>query len=406
MRLLAAYPELAAHLPWLPLGTFPTPVEPVIDLGEALGCQLWIKRDDRSGPLYGGNKVRLLEFLLAEAQRRQSQTLLLAGSLGSNFVLATAIYAQTLRPPPAVRAVLFPRPFSPDLPRKLALCQHFGAQLHLVPALALLPPALLWHWLRSPRPLLLPPGGAAPLPCLGYVDAALELAQQVALGQLPEPHYLFVPLGSGGTAAGLLAGLRLSGLHTHVVAVRISSGLIANAARVARLANQTLALLAHYIPRLAVKPLTPHNLIVLPQFLGKGYGAPTPEAQTALALAKERGHLELDSTYTAKTLAGLAWYVQRHQLQEHPILFWHTLNTVPLPQVTPLPSTVERFLARHRPGAGQALSERSMSERAAGARVWTANEGPWPVAGPTLPRAAGAAELPAHLPWPGPALDS
>src|SRR4030042_5011600 len=95
-ELFQQYPKLKA-IPWVSLGQFPTPVEPMARLGERLGFQrLWVKRDDLSGPRYGGNKVRKLEFLLADAQAQGRDAVLTLGAAGSNHCLATAVYAQEL----------------------------------------------------------------------------------------------------------------------------------------------------------------------------------------------------------------------------------------------------------------------------------------------------------------------
>src|SRR5258706_16390178 len=91
--LFAAYPALAKHLPWMPLGQFPTRVHRVDGLAPP-GVELWVKRDDESGVEYGGNKVRKLEFLLAEARARGARRLCTLGGIGSHHVLATALYGK------------------------------------------------------------------------------------------------------------------------------------------------------------------------------------------------------------------------------------------------------------------------------------------------------------------------
>src|SRR5690606_39010549 len=89
--LFRRYPELATRIPWLPIGDFPTPVEP-LDLGGATqGAELWVKRDDLSGRPYGGNKVRKLEFILADAKSRGVERLITVGAVGSHHALATAL---------------------------------------------------------------------------------------------------------------------------------------------------------------------------------------------------------------------------------------------------------------------------------------------------------------------------
>ena len=90
--LFTRFPRLRGRVPWMELGTLPTPVEPMTRLGEHLGCDnLWVKRDDLTGELYGGNKVRKLEFTLAHARALHRDLIITSGAVGSNHVLATKI---------------------------------------------------------------------------------------------------------------------------------------------------------------------------------------------------------------------------------------------------------------------------------------------------------------------------
>src|SRR4030042_5456359 len=127
-ELFQQYPKLKA-IPWVSLGQFPTPVEPMAKRGESLGFKrLWVKRDDFSGVRYGGNKVRKLEFLLADAQAQGRDAVLTLGAVGSNHVLATALYAQELGLKSF--AVFVPQPVQ-EYARKNLLCDHaLGLKMH------------------------------------------------------------------------------------------------------------------------------------------------------------------------------------------------------------------------------------------------------------------------------------
>src|SRR5438445_13438617 len=93
--LFAAFPETEGRIPWIPLGTFPTRVHRLARLGADTGArELWMKRDDESGRSYGGNKVRKLEFLLADAKAKGATRLLTIGGVGSNLAVAAAIYGR------------------------------------------------------------------------------------------------------------------------------------------------------------------------------------------------------------------------------------------------------------------------------------------------------------------------
>ncbi len=319
-RLLRRFPELGERLPIVPLLAGPTPVERVPALGEGV----WVKRDDLSARPYGGNKVRKLELLLAEARRRGRRSVMTMGGTGSNHVLATAIYARQLGFE-ATRAVLFEQPPSEAVSRRLEVFAELGVEASLVSGKALVPLALAGHDLVSVArggglPYFVAPGGSSPLGSLGYAGAALELADQIAAGACPEPCEIFVPLGSGGTAAGLLLGLRLAGLGARLVAVQVVQRPWVSGATVTRLAGRAARLLAARGARLpeGAARFTAADLEVVTDQLGAGYGAPTPAAIAAVARAAECG-LALETTYSGKALAALL-----ARPAAGPRLFWLT----------------------------------------------------------------------------------
>jgi D-cysteine desulfhydrase len=164
---------------------------------------------------------------------------------------------------------------------------------------------------------------------VGYVSAALELAEQVRRGDLPAPQSIFVPLGSNGTAAGLLVGLRLAGLDTRLVAVRVSGYPTIGARGVARLANAAVKLLRSRGADVLAARFRSRDLTVIDGFMGGGYGHPTPEAEAARVLLEESEGLRLDLTYTAKTVAALLALIRQRAISEGPVLYWHTLNALP-----------------------------------------------------------------------------
>src|SRR5688572_4214692 len=183
-------------MPWVELGEFPTPVTPFpagAGMPENLG---YVKRDDLSSPVYGGNKVRTLEVLFGDALARESRTIFATGAYGSNHAVATALHAGRVGLSP--RALLFPQPLSwaalENLRVTLALCDA----VHALPHWSCLPFSM-WQQARR-RDLggvtLMPPGGASPRGALGYVSAALELAEQIEGGVLPAPARIVLGIGS------------------------------------------------------------------------------------------------------------------------------------------------------------------------------------------------------------------
>jgi D-cysteine desulfhydrase len=150
------------------------------------------------------------------------------------------------------------------------------------------------------RPYLVGPGGSSPLGALGYVAAGLELAGQVDRGELPEPEAIYVALGSGGTTAGLALGCAAAGLRSTVVGVRVVEGAIMNPLVLRALIGRTRRL----ITELGGIVEGDVRVAIDAQEAGSGYGHETQAAREALRRAREAG-LELETTYTAKALAGL-----------------------------------------------------------------------------------------------------
>jgi D-cysteine desulfhydrase len=136
-----------------------------------------------------------------------------------------------------------------------------------------------------------------------------------------------VPLGSGGTAAGLAAGLRLAGLRTRVVGIVVNDKTPVGAAVVAKLASRTLDLLRrHGAP--VHGTIEPGDLDAETAWLGAGYGHPTPEAERTRADAAKQEQLELDPVYTAKAMAGLLDRRAQGRFGDGPVLFWQSHDTM------------------------------------------------------------------------------
>lgn len=331
---------LRGRLPLTSIVGDPTPVERLRALEEATHSPvpLWIKRDDRSAHPYGGNKPRKLEFLLGRCLARGTNRIVTVGGLGSNHCLATTIYAREVGV--TVDACLVDQPLTGTARRTLAAMASAGARIHWVETGRRAPwtmVGLLARGTLSPggaRPALIRPGGSTPLGTVGMVDAALELAGQIESGEAPEPAAIFVALGSGGTHAGLVAGLRLAGLDVPVVGVRVSDLVRLDARTVAGLATRTLRLVARAAPSIPRTVVRPAEVRVLAGFLGPGYGHPTPAAGDAIRLLDETEGIALEETYTGKAMAAMLESAQTRRF-EGPLLFWHTYNTHPLPAPVP-----------------------------------------------------------------------
>jgi len=313
------FPALAGTLPHLVLSERPTPVRELAGLG------VWVKEDGAFGAGdWGGNKVRKLEWLIPDARRRGRRSILTFGGLGTNWGLATALYAREHGLETAL--ALVDQPVDAHVSAQLARLEASGARIHRTHTKARTVALLPWLLARNVRggrlPYLLPAGGSSPVGALGYVEAALEIAAQVEDGSLPEPARVVVPVGTGGTAAGLALGLQLAGLRTRVVGVVVNDQLRLDGPVLARLARRTAALLERRGARLGRLRLEPEMLDLTHDQIGAGYGHPTEAAARAATLAAAEG-LSLDPVYTAKAMAGLLELRAEGRLGE-PVLFLHT----------------------------------------------------------------------------------
>ncbi len=313
------FPALTESLPHLALSERPTPVRELPGLG------IWVKEDGRFGSGgWGGNKVRKLEWLIPDAKRRGRRSILTFGGLGTNWGLATALYGREHGL--ATALALVDQPIDDHVRAQLARLETSGARIHRTHTKARTVAMLPWLLARNARggrpPYLLPAGGSSPVGVLGYVEAALEIAAQVEEGSLPEPATAVVPVGTGGTAAGLALGFQIAGLRTRLVGVVVNDQLRLDPKVVARLARRSAALLERRGARLGSLRLEPAMLDLTREQIGAGYGHPTEAAARATALAAKEG-LALDPVYSAKAMAGLLALRTADRLAE-PALFVHT----------------------------------------------------------------------------------
>ena len=330
------YPGLQDRIPWIALGKYPTRVHRLAKLGEHLGCpNLWIKRDDESSEVYGGNKVRMFEFVLADAKSKKRNALVCWGSLGSNQVMASCIYGRKVGFT-RISAVFRPQPIHDYVRRNLLIDASLGAKMDYAKSSATLIGKLLIQYLRysnplaGERPYLVPMVGSSPLSCLGYVNAAFELKEQIQQGLIPEPDAIFVTAGTGGTMAGLQLGLRMAGLRSEVVGVRVLDKIFCNEPVIAWEINRTIKYLERRGGPLNIARHRAKDIILTHDFYGEEYAGPTEEGGKAIEITREREDLSLDVTYTGKTMAALMDHLKRGGNARKTILFWHTLNSVDL----------------------------------------------------------------------------
>jgi 1-aminocyclopropane-1-carboxylate deaminase/D-cysteine desulfhydrase-like pyridoxal-dependent ACC family enzyme len=337
-------PALVQRTAWVSLAELPTAVQSapaVAQLARApAGAELWLKRDDRSSPVYGGTKLRLLEHLLGAALRDGADEVYATGATGSNFTLATALHASRVGLRPG--AICFPQPLTADGERNQRALETV-ARVVQIAHWSLLPLASERERssasTRGKRAVVLSQVRFSADALLGYVSAGLELAQQVAAGACPPPSVVVLPIGSSATTAGIVAGLALArkiGLWRaplpRVDAVRIAAWPLSRRARVLSLAQRALARVAELtgqgslgLPPQALPPVT-----LVTEQLGAGYPHATAAGTAARQLFERAGLPILDDTYSAKAAAH-ALHLMRGS-GPGPVLLWCTKSST-LPNV-------------------------------------------------------------------------
>ncbi|HXE60589.1 MAG TPA: pyridoxal-phosphate dependent enzyme [Gemmatimonadaceae bacterium] len=326
LELFARFPLLAT-LGRVGFGAFPTPVERV-PLPGVRGA-LWMKRDDLNASRLaetearcaGGNKLRALEFLLGRVQR--GDTVITFGGDGSTHVLATVALARRLGARTiAIRWRHEMNEIARQVDRRTReLADHVQSEGDAVRA-------IVRGWFASRRARgrgtvwRIPPGGASPAGMLGAVNAGLELAAQVARGEAPAPAYVVLPLGTGGTAAGLALGFAIAGLETEVVGVRVVPRVVSNRWRVLALAHRCARLIERTtgtrVPRVRRRAVR-----VLHRYYGGAYGRPLGAAREVRGLLQRATGVILDETYGAKAFAAA---MDLAQTTDATILYWLTFD--------------------------------------------------------------------------------
>jgi len=337
IELFKSYPILKGKLPYVSLGNFPTPVEKLGKMGKEIGLNnLYIKRDDLSGNIYGGNKIRKLEFILGSIIKKDIKEVLTFGAAGSNHALATAIYANNL----GLRSIsmLFPQPNADYVKKNLLMSYHSGAELHQYPNKLLMGPGIICQLLRhglkyNHFPEIIPPGGSSVLGTTGFVNAAFELKKQISEKKIPEPGYIYVALGTMGTAAGLLLGLKAVNIKSKLMAVRVIDKKMANLEKVEELFHRTNSYLNILDDSFPIFKFPSDQIEINHEFFGRQYALFTSEGMQAVRKIRDTEGIKLEGTYTGKTFAALIDDAKKKKIANVAVLFWNTYNSKDFPDI-------------------------------------------------------------------------
>ena len=287
----------------------------------ACGATLVVKRDDAIPLGFGGNKVRKLRIVAAQALAAGADTLITTGGVQSNHARATAAVAARL----GLRCVLVANGAAPQRPTANALLDRLlGAEVRYVATREERAPAMAQaaDELRAQgrRPFVIPLGAST-----AHGAAAFALAMEEILAQMAAPDTIILATSSGGTQAGLVAGCRLLGVPARVIGISADDPAAVIAGEIRRILTDLEALLG-----MAAGTFADVGLEIDDTFVGAGYGIPTRESTSAIELAARTEALFLDPTYTGKAMAGLIARARDGGLSRGTTLFWHTGGQVGL----------------------------------------------------------------------------
>jgi len=339
--LFRLYPNLKEKVPWISLLTnIPSPIERLTELENYFNMakgKIFIKRDDKVHPIYGGNKFRKFEFLFGKVLNKGRRRVLTIGGNGTNHGLACAILCHELIPSLKCDLFLFQQPLTWHVQRSLLLFDYFGAKLHLSRGDIGSFIKGLFFKVFHPNTFFLLPGGSplfgigSSLGIVGFVNALFELKEQIDQNLVPKPDMIFVPGGTVGTAAGLIAGCKILGLKTKIHVVSVATSLTSNPSAVKRSANKVIKYLRKEdksIPKIKVDE---EDFVFITDYLGSDYGIKTVRGQNAVDKVYElEGHkrgFRLETTYTGKAMAAMFDYLNLEKNKSKTFLFWNTYNS-------------------------------------------------------------------------------
>lgn len=320
-----------ARFPRVRLGHFPTPLEPMENLSRALGGpRLWIKRDDCTGLSTGGNKTRKLEFLMAEALAQRADVVITQGATQSNHARQTVAAAARLGM--RCHILLEDRTGSTDpdyTDNGNVLLDHLhGATVERRPGGSNMQAEMEAVAARladaGHRPYVIPGGGSNPLGAVGYANAALELIGQATERGLRIDHLVHAT-GSAGTQAGLVVGLQALNSPIRLLGIGVRAPREKQETMVHDLGRRTWELLG------LRGELARDAVAANCDYVGGGYGVPTPGMVEAVTLLAQTEGLLLDPVYSGKGMAGLIDLIRKGRFhKDENIVFLHTGGSVAL----------------------------------------------------------------------------
>ncbi|MFH5836257.1 1-aminocyclopropane-1-carboxylate deaminase/D-cysteine desulfhydrase [Proteiniclasticum sp. C24MP] len=323
--------EILAKVPKVQLGFFPTPLQRLDRLSEKLGVEILLKRDDLSGiSQFGGNKIRKLEYLMADALKEEADTVITYGASQSNHAMQTVTACRRLGLHPVLYLTDLIGSDEENPSGNLLLDRILGAEIHLEqPGTGDMMEAeerirekvkVRIETLKGEGRTCyeIPMGGANAIGSLGFLEAYLELTEDLLRkGQVAD--YLYHATGTGGTLAGLMAGKTLIQSKTEIVSIGVGIGGEEYKGKVVALSNGAIELLGRK------ERVLEEDLSVMETYYGEGYEVPSAKGSRAIRLLAETEGILLDPVYTAKAFSGMLDHIEKGIIEKGSrVVFWHT----------------------------------------------------------------------------------
>ncbi len=288
------------------------------EISYKLKFDFFIKRDDKIG-IYGGNKVRKIEFIFKDILRNKKKKVFIFGPAGSHHVIANLIYGKDLF---NFYSFLFPTYLyewgDKYVRENTEIIFRFSKRYRIVrnPVLAFIIAKTLSFLEQG---YFIPMGSTSPLSILGFVISSYEIKRDIDSGKV----HVILPAGTTGTIAGLSLGFSIFGINSKIIGVRVVEKYLCNKLVALKLIKDSCNLISDFIDVQAIIEKSRKNFIILDGFLGRGYGFPTDDGLDAMNFFGK--YMKVEKTYTAKTLSALL--KMREIFKGKKVLFYSTLNS-------------------------------------------------------------------------------
>lgn len=324
---------LLRQKPKAELGFFPTPFYRLDRLSGELGVNLYVKRDDFTGMnLFGGNKIRKLQYLLGDAVKKGCEYVFTFGATQSNHAMQTVSACRRCGLKPVLYLVAIVKPKDEDLRANLLLDKIMGAEIHVVDmkpgeeeaaaeerSVKMAREHMKRLEAEGHKCYEVPMGGASPVGSVGFIEGYVELMEQ-SMEMGIHPDYVFHATGTGGTMAGLTAGRALTGSDTVIISINVSQKDEGYPKQTQDLANESLSLIGADRKVDARRDIHTDSNYYLP-----GYEIPNEGASKAIRLLAGKEGLFIDPVYTGKAFAGMLDYIGKGKVPSGSnVVFWHT----------------------------------------------------------------------------------